>query len=54
MEKPETSVTAKPPEGSDTCRGLAPSFLNVISCVLIRAVRSLGTGLLVALSPINR
>lgn len=26
-EKPETNVTAKPPEETDTCKGLVPSFL---------------------------
>lgn len=40
-EKPEASVTAKPQEESDTCRGLAPLFLKVVSFVIVRAVRAL-------------
>lgn len=42
-EKPAANVTADPSEGSDTCIGLAPSFFNLISYVLIRAVSTLST-----------
>lgn len=53
-EKPMVNVTTAPPEGSDTCIGLAPSFLNVISFVIIRAVRGLGTSHSVDLSSFSQ
>lgn len=52
-EKPQAGVGVKPPKGSDTCRGLAPSYLNGIFFILVRAVRGLITKLLVILSFIS-